>query len=292
MTPELAARLGVELTRALGRGARVRRWSPLSGGSISETFLLETEAGAFVVKSAPALDGGALFRAEALGLSALRRAASGLAVPEVVSVVETPPACVIMSYLRPGARTSDFDERLGRGLAALHRTTAPAFGFEGDNFCGATPQPNPWTQRWVEFYAQHRLGFQVERAARAGRLGGAQRRRLERLISALPARLSEPSEGPALIHGDLWSGNLVVDAEGRPGVVDPAAYYAHREAELGMMTLFGGFSERVFAAYEEVFPLEPGWRERNRLYQLYHLLNHLNLFGTGYLEPVMAAVGS
>lgn len=290
MRPETRRRIEAELARVLGRAVAILRPRPLGGGSIAETVALETDAGVFVAKLYSGREAGGMLAAEALGLRALRAADGGLVVPEVLGVAETEPAYLLMSYLAPAARARDFEERLGRGLAALHRTSGPGFGFEADNFCGATPQPNPWSERWVEFYARHRLGFQVERAARAGRLASEPRRRLERFIEALPARIDEPPEGPALIHGDLWSGNVVVNEAGAPGLVDPAAYFAHREAELGMMTLFGGFSERVFAAYDEAFPLEPGWRERNAIYQLYHLLNHLNLFGSGYLGSVMSIV--
>ena len=124
----------------------------------------------------------------------------------------------------------------------------------------------------------------------AGLLGASERRDVERLLSRLPQLLGGSSEPPALIHGDLWSGNLIADEAGSPALIDPAAYYGHREAELGMMTLFGGFGGRVYEAYDQAFPLEPGWRARNPIYQLYHLMNHLNLFGGSYRGQVMSIV--
>jgi fructosamine-3-kinase len=153
-----------------------------------------------------------------------------------------------------------------------------------------TERLDPWTDRWVEFYAESRLGFQARLARDTGRLSSRESAALDRLISKLGDWIDEPADGPALIHGDLWSGNVHVAADGAPALIDPAAYYAHREAELGMMTLFGGFSSRVFEAYDDAFPLEPGWQQRNALYQLYHLLNHLNLFGEGYKSSVMTLV--
>lgn len=239
-----------------------------------------------------------LFEAEAAGLTALRDSGSPLVIPRVVTASwltadvdgTEQPSFLVLEYLSAGPRVADFDERLGRGLAALHRTTRAQYGFTQPTYCGATLQPNPWADRWIEFYAVSRLGHQLDLAARGGRVDGGARQRIERLISRLDTWLSEPPEGPALIHGDLWSGNLHVTPDGLPALIDPAVHFAHREAELGMMTLFGGFSPRVFDAYHEAFPLDAGWRERTDLYQLYHLLNHLNLFGGSYHDGVMAVV--
>jgi fructosamine-3-kinase len=285
---EILGRAEAALGRALGRSVHVHDRTPLGGGSISRTDRLDTDAGAFVLKTTREAPPG-LFRSEAAGLAALR-AATSLTVPRVVVYEEEPPSFLILDHVPAGRRRPDFDERLGRGLAELHRASASRFGFDGDNFCGRTPQPNGWTSHWVDFYARRRLGHQMELAASAGLLSGEDARRVERLIVRLDAWIAEPAEGPALVHGDLWSGNVLVDAAGHPALIDPAVSYGHREAEFGIMTLFGGFPPRVFDAYAETYALEPGWRERNGLYQLYHLMNHLNLFGEGYHRQVMAAV--
>lgn len=280
------------IARATGTAVRVLRRAPLGGGSINDTTRLETNAGTFVVKSHTHAPDG-LFRAEADGLTALRASGTTLVIPNVVAVGAAErgrPSFLVLEYLAAGWRRADFDEALGRGLVELHRATADRFGFHADNYCGETTQPNPWTASWVEFYAESRLGHQLRLAADAGHVSSGDRRQIESLISRLGELIDEPAGGPSLIHGDLWSGNLHADSDGHPALIDPAAYYAHREAELGMMTLFGGFSARVFAAYDEAWPLEPGWRERNALYQLYHLMNHLNLFGGGYHGQVMATV--
>ena len=188
----------------------------------------------------------------------------------------------MLEYLPTGSRQADFDARLGRGLATLHRSTADAFGFDHDNFCGATPQPNGWMPRWVDFYRERRLGHQLDLAVRGPGVSKRDRRAFETLLDRLDDLLGPATEPPALIHGDLWGGNLHVAADGAPGILDPAAYYGHREAELGMMVLFGGFSRAVFRGYDEAWPLAPGWEDRIELYTLYHVMNHYNLFGGGY----------
>ena len=166
----------------------------------------------------------------------------------------------------------------------MHRQgTSTSFGFTEDNFIGATVQPNPQNSDWVEFWIEHRIGFQLKLASDNGFAFAL--KQLETSFSRGIRRvLQEPSEAPALIHGDLWSGNYLVSAAGHPVVIDPAAYYAHREAEFGMTTLFGGFDQAFYNAYDEAFPLAEGWEDRVEIYRLYHLLNHLNLFGQSYLS--------
>jgi protein-ribulosamine 3-kinase len=223
------------------------------------------------------------FAAEAAGLEALRASGSGLVVPAPLAFCDEGPgrSFLALEYVPEGRRQPDFDEALGRGLAALHSRSDPrGFGFELEGYCGATPQPNAWRTTWLEFYAEQRLEHQLRLACERG-LDSEVLADGSRVVSRLEALLG-PSEPSALIHGDLWSGNLHTSPEGAPGLIDPAAYYGHREAELGMMVLFGGFSERVFQAYDEAFPLSAGWRERLDLYTLYHVLNHYVLFGGSY----------
>jgi fructosamine-3-kinase len=175
---------------------------------------------------------------------------------------------------------------LGRGLAALHRQSAPEFGFPVTSYCGPTRQDNTWGADWASFYAERRLLSLARELREAGRLGAADGRILEALAARLPSLLGDGAP-PSLIHGDLWSGNVLVTDRG-PALVDPACVYADRELEFGITTLFGGFSARFFAAYEEAWPHRPGFRERNPLYQLYHLLNHHLIFGGSYGAQAMA----
>jgi fructosamine-3-kinase len=281
------ALLVAALTTAAGHPVEIHRRHRLAGGSINETERLDTSAGSFVLKANDAAPPD-FFDAEADGLRALSRSGTSLDIPDVIAVSPGPWPFIVLRDLGDGDRPPDFDARLGRGLAAIHRHRGPAFGFTRDNYCGLTPQPNPWTDSWVEFYRTSRLGCQLRSARDAGRLSAAEASALDDLIARLDRWIDEPDDGPSLTHGDLWSGNVHVTNAGQPALIDPAVYYGHREADLGMMTLFGGFSPRVFAAYDESYPLESGWRERLGLYQLYHLLNHLNLFGEAYRTRTIA----
>jgi fructosamine-3-kinase len=281
--------LSAALAAVAGNGIRILSREPLGGGDISRVERVRTTHGAFIVKTHPSPPEG-FFRAEAAGLVALAGSGTTLRVPTVLAVRDDGPSLIVLEDLGTGRARGGVDEAVGAGLAALHRRGAPQFGFETDTFCGSTRQPNEWSGSWVKFFGERRLRYQMMLAAQSGLLAAAERRRLDGLIDRLDTIIHEPPEGPALVHGDLWSGNLHIAGDGRPALIDPAVAFAHREAELGMMTLFGGFSPRVYDAYAAAFPLEPGWRERNPIYRLYNLLNHLNLFGEAYRGQVMAVV--
>ena len=183
-------------------------------------------------------------------------------------------------------------EELGRQLAKLHSFRGEKFGFVEDNYLGDSPQSNLTStagkDNWAIFFAGNRLHFQAELAEKKGYATPEIRGLLEVLIEKIPDLLSGTEEKPSLLHGDLWCGNYLIDVDGRPWLIDPAVYYGHREADLAMTSLFGGFTKTFYSAYESAFPLVPGYPEREPLYQLYHLLNHLNLFGTGYYGQVLS----
>jgi fructosamine-3-kinase len=195
----------------------------------------------------------------------------------------------VREWLEPAPRASDFDERLGLGLAALHRAGAACFGLDRPNFIALLPQDNESAPTWAEFWRQRRILPLLERARSLGLSDAALDRTLDRLLPRLEQLLGE-SEPPARLHGDLWGGNLHVDVRGEPALIDPAVYAGHREVDLAMMRLFGGFGERVFDAYSEGYPLADGHRERVELYQLYPLLVHLCSFGRGYLGQLQRCV--
>ncbi len=278
--------LGPALAAALAQslGTRVISASRLAGGDINEAFAVELGDGRRVFVKANAHAPGGLFRAEARGLEFLA-AARALRVPRVLALSDVAPSFLALELLESAPRRPAFDEELGRGLAALHRATPGAFGLDAPNFIGSLPQSNVAHARWSDFYRSERLEPQLERADEQGRASPAMRRGFDRLFARLDA-LVGVEEPPARLHGDLWAGNLHVDERGAPCLIDPAVYGGHREMDLGMMRLFGGFSERVFAAYAEAFPLAPGHAERVPLYQLYPLMVHVNLFGGGYARSV------
>ena len=169
---------------------------------------------------------------------------------------------------------------LGQRLAGLHRSSAERFGWHRDNTIGATPQSNRWTASWIEFWRTQRLGFQLELAARNG-YGGSLQRRGEQLLAQLDALLAH-DPAPSLLHGDLWGGNAAATPAGEPVLFDPACYYGDREADLAMTELFGGFAPAFYSAYRDTWQVDAGYAVRRDLYNLYHVLNHLNLFGGGY----------
>lgn len=221
-----------------------------------------------------------MFVAEKKGLEALK-ATGTIDLPEVYSSGETGDhAYLLLEYKLPGNQHPQFWELFAEELAALHQTTSPEFGFDSSNYIGSLPQYNTRSGSASEFYITQRLEPQLRMASDRGfsfdNLGQALRNISE----------SIPEEPPSLIHGDLWSGNYLVNEQGRPCLIDPAVSYGPREMDLAMMKLFGGFPDGVFSTYSEVFPLSPGFEQRVSLWQFYYLLVHLNIFGRGYLGSV------
>jgi fructosamine-3-kinase len=284
LSPSLAngisAALGSSVADAFGVG----------GGDINETYGVSLSDGRRVFvktnRNAPA----GMFEAEAHGLAWLA-AANALRIPRVLAVGAGEPF-LVLELIEPARSTvRDFDERLGRGLAELHRASAPGFGLERDNFIGNLPQSNKARETWADFYRSQRLVPMIERASDRGDIAAGLRQKLDQVIERMDA-LVGPDEPPARLHGDLWGGNLHRDCDGMPVLIDPAVYGGHREVDLAMMRLFGGFSDRVFDAYAEAFPLSDGAPDRLPLYQLYPLLVHVNLFGGSYTSGVERAANA
>lgn len=267
--------------------SEVRDARSVSGGDINAAWRVALRDGRTVFVKHHAKPPRGMFGCEARGLAWLREAGA-LRVPEVAAVSDGDggtPAFLALEWIEAAARAPDHDEALGHGLAALHRAGAPAFGLDGDNFIALLPQDNRAAASWPEFYATRRLEPQLRMASERGCASSAMRRGFERLF----ARISDvcgPGEPPSRLHGDLWGGNAMTDERGAPVLMDPAVYGGHREIDLAMMRLFGGFGARVFAAYEESWPLAPGHGTRVALYQLYPLMVHVNLFGGGYVAQV------
>jgi protein-ribulosamine 3-kinase len=275
--------LEASLARSLGRTTVRLDVSPLSGGDTHAALKLATSEGEFFakwMKNGP----DDIFLREAECLEALRAASREIVIPRVVAAARSSagaPAHLILEYLPQATHGAHVDdEALGRGLAAIHRTTRATFGFDGPSYCGRTRQNNRDSATWLEFYRDHRLRPLVDALWRGQQISAADRDVYERLLRRLDEWLPRDSI-PSLIHGDLWSGNVLHTARG-PALVDPGCAFADREMEFGITTLFGGMSSCAFAAYEEAWPMRADWRDRNPLYQLYHLLNHAVLFGGSY----------
>lgn len=278
MRPERLARVSA----ALGSEASfVRR---LGGGDINQCGLVETSEGLVFVKwnERPVPD---MFAFEAEGLRALRDTGT-LRVPEPFVFGED---FLAMEYLGLPPARRDFGEELGRGLAALHRTAAKRFGFHEDNVLAVLPQPNSWIDNWVAFWGHRRLLHFGRIGLERGQLGAGTFRALETLVARL-GELLPAHPVASRLHGDLWSGNVVPASDGAPALIDPAVYHGHREVDLAMTELFGGFSPSFYAAYREAWPLEPGWERRRIVYQLAPLLVHVILFGGPYEAQVATAL--
>lgn len=221
------------------------------------------------------------FAAEIAGLAALR-AAGCIRVPETIACGRIGERAVLeLEYLPLTALDRASGAELGRRLAALHRHGGPRFGWTEDNFIGATPQENSWRDAWPRFFGEHRLRPQLRRARDRG-MNRDELERGERLIEQAAAFFVTYRPMPSLLHGDLWSGNAAALADGTPVIYDPAVYYGDRETDLAMTELFGGFPDAFYAAYRQEWPLDPGYETRKTLYNLYHILNHFNLFGNAY----------
>jgi fructosamine-3-kinase len=282
----------------------VSQATPLGGGSIASAYRVRLADGRrlFVKRYAiqdevgatdgdgpgrPAGTSARIVACEARGLAWLAETGA-IPVAQVVAVDDTLPI-LVLEWIEPGGPRPGFAEELGRGLAALHAVGAARFGFDEANFIGPLAQSNRSEQTWPVFYAEQRLRPLLRMAHDRGALDPATARATESLLDGLESRCGPP-EPPARLHGDLWRGNLMTDASGQPVLIDPAVYAGHREMDLAMMRLFGGFEARVFDAYAEAFPLAPGAPERVALHQLYPLLVHVVLFGGGYAAEFAAAL--
>jgi fructosamine-3-kinase len=276
----LSAEIGRAISENLGRPFRAESAREAGGGCIHRAVVLEGGGERWFVK----LNGaGALpmFEAEADGLAALEQAGAFRVPRPLASGIADGQAYLVLEHLdlRPIA-TRDEAIAYGRALAALHRTTGARYGWRRDNFIGATPQINTESDGWARFFAEARLRPQL---ARAETHGAALRKKGESLADKLPAFLLDYRPQASLLHGDLWHGNAAMCGNA-PALFDPAVYYGDRECDLAMTELFGGFPEAFYAAYREAWPLPEGYESRKTLYNLYHVLNHLNLFGAGYLR--------
>ena len=268
------------ISRATGKPFALESRSAVGGGCINQGYRIQGNGAVFFVKLN---EPGRLpmFEAEAAGLEEIARTKTVRVPHPVCSGVNAEASWIVLEWIEFGRAGNRGMHELGRVIARLHRVTGTRHGWYRDNTIGATPQVNTPGADWMAFWREHRLGYQLRLAARNGHRGRLQADG-ERLLEKLPALLSGHKPPPSLLHGDLWSGNAGFDSSGAPVIYDPAVYYGDREADLAMAELFGGFLSDFYSGYREQFPLDPGYARRKDLYNLYHVLNHLNLFGGGY----------
>ena len=279
--------VGSALSEVAGTTIIIKSERSLGGGCINHASKLETNVGNFFLKwnqNCPA----DIFIREAESLNELKKAAGEyLVIPEVFAAktVNETPGFLVLEYLESNHSSLNDDEKLGKGLAKIHQFTNTQFGFYNDNYCGSTMQNNSWKNNWSEFFRDNRLQFLLNLIEKERPLPVSEMVVFEKLLGRIESLIPKESV-PVIIHGDLWSGNYMNSDKG-PALIDPASYYADREMEFAIMTMFGGFSQRFYDAYNEINPLPVDWKQRNNLYQLYHVLNHYCLFGGGYRTQAM-----
>ncbi len=273
-----------DIEEVTGQPFKPTQHRSVGGGSINSASVVADETRSFFVKcnSASQLD---MFRAELQGLKELAKP-QAIRIPQpYCHGIHGSSAYLVLEYIPFSSGTFESSVQLGLQLAELHRYHHTRYGWDRNNTIGSTPQVNTWGDDWIAFYRDHRLGFQVKLARRQGYTGSWTEDAAE-LMDRLDDLFVGYSPPPSLLHGDLWAGNYAIDREGNPVIFDPAVYYGDRESDLAMTELFGGFPSQFYKAYQESYPLDPGYQSRKPLYKLYHLLNHLNLFGGGYLSQV------
>lgn len=250
----------------------------MSGGCINQGYAVADGNLTYFVKLNQASQ-VAMFEAEALGLKEMLATNTILVPKPICWGTAGNSSYIVLEWLEMGGSNSKSCQEMGRKLAQMHKATSnKGFGWQINNTIGSTPQINTWTADWAEFYTQHRLSYQFQLARRRGGSFPKQ----EQLLAAIPELLANHQVQPSLVHGDLWGGNAGYTVSGEPVIFDPATYFGDREVDIAMTELFGGFSAGFYQGYHEVFPLNAGYEQRKTLYNLYHILNHFNLFGGGY----------
>ncbi len=259
----------------------------IGGGCINSCFFLSDGNKKYFVKTnASTLSG--MFEVEAAGLKLIADTESVRTPRPICLGIAQPHAYLVLEYIAMGGPSNN--ALAGELLAALHGNLKKQFGWDRDNNIGSTRQPNHWSHEWIDFWRSQRLGFQLQQAAKQGYIGRLQQRG-DKLLDLFPELIDHNPE-PSLIHGDLWSGNLGYQLNGDPVIYDPAVYFADREAEIAMTELFGGFGSSFYRAYNNAWMLDRGYATRKNLYNLYHILNHLNLFGGGYADQALSMIDS
>jgi len=261
---------------------------PVNGGDINAAYRLQAADNNYFIKLNRA-GMAEMFAAEQAGLQEIASTQTVNVPRPIATGVAGQQAFLVLEYIDLSGAAKTAGALLGRQLAALHRLPQSYFGWHLDNTIGSTPQHNPRSENWCDFWRRHRLGKQLQLAVQKGYTGKLQNLG-ERLSADLGQFFDNYQPQASLLHGDLWGGNWAIDRSGRPVIFDPACYYGDRETDLAMTELFGGFGADFYAAYQSAWPLDSGYSTRKTLYNLYHILNHLNLFGGGYLSQAEHAL--
>jgi protein-ribulosamine 3-kinase len=284
LPPMLVRRIENQLSSGLQ--AKILSAEPVAGGCIHKAYKLITSAGLYFLKwnTAPL---PAMFSSEAHGITHIH-AVDAIKTPQVLLFSDLTtdgcPGFILMEWIESGAHHFD-PALLGEQLALFHLAPAQqptTYGLEINNYIGSTPQINAWSDDWIVFFREQRLNYQANLAIKKGYLPISRRNKLEKLLHQIDRFLTGIDRRPSLLHGDLWAGNILAGSHSEPYLIDPAVYFGDREAEIAFTELFGGFPPRFYQAYNSVWPLSPGYPERRDLYNLYHALNHLNIFGETY----------
>jgi protein-ribulosamine 3-kinase len=288
LSDELKKSVESLLSAKTGMDVLITESRAMGGGCINEAFTLKTTAGKFFIKYNSASAFPFMFEKEAEGLKILANT-NTIAIPEVIGTSETGKiAYLIIKYIESGKLTSGFWNEFGTKLANLHRNTIDYYGLDTDNYIGSLVQSNKKHQEFIEFFIEERLEPQLKKARNKGEFSQSDTRYFNSLYKSLHNIF--PIEKPALIHGDLWSGNLMVTNDGSPCLIDPAVYYGHRESDIAMTQLFGGFQPEFYHAYNLEWPMEKDWQKRIYVFNLYPLLVHVNLFGRSYASQVLRII--
>ena len=269
---------------------QITKFSFAGGGCINHGGRLTTSKGNFFIKWNDVKKYPGMFKAEAAGLKLLA-GPEAIRIPRVLGTDERETyQFIILEFIEDRGRSHEHWNLLGTQLALLHKNSNDHYGLDHNNYMGSLSQINTTNNSWVDFFIERRLQVQLKLGIDRHVIPTATIKKFEALYKELPSILT--TERPTLVHGDLWSGNLITDEIGNPCLIDPAVYYGHREVDLAMTQLFGGFSTEFYSAYQDVFPCESGWQQRLDIYNLYPLLVHVNLFGQSYLHQVDSILNS
>jgi protein-ribulosamine 3-kinase len=270
-----------------GLNDKIDSLKPVGGGCINDAQLLKCISGAVYFLKVNLANLPGMFENEANGLNELKKA-NAIRVPDVIMVDKN---FILLENISSSGKTGNFYAQFGERFAMLHKYTNDMHGFRENNYIGSNPQLNlPSKSEWKDFYWENRILFQYKLCEKNGYATAELKKEIAALENKLDSILAGSENTPSLLHGDLWSGNYIVDEKGEACLIDPAVYYGNREADLAMTKLFGGFTNEFYKSYLSAYPLPEGWEYRENLYKLYHILNHLNLFGTGYYSQAISLI--